>query len=57
VENPDRKSSQVSLTREDFDPTDRERWPEQHEWIYRNLQLFHRAFAQRVRDLGEEAAE
>jgi hypothetical protein len=53
-ENPEKKSSYIALIRDDFDPTDRETWQEQHDWIFQQLQLFHRAFAQRVRDLGDE---
>ena len=34
------------------DPDDESDWPRQHEWLAKYLNAMHRAFAQRVRDLG-----
>ena len=48
---PDRKQSHVALQREDCDPSDRADWPEQHDWLYEKLQLFHKTFAARVKRL------
>ncbi len=50
-ERPDKVECVVALRREDCDPRDRESWPEQHDWLYEKLQLFHETFAARVKKL------
>lgn len=51
-EKPDNIESHVTLRREDCVPRDRASWPEQHDWLYEKLQLFHRTFAKRVKKLS-----
>lgn len=46
-----KKESHVNLYWRDCDPTDRAKWAEQHEWLYAKLQLFHRTFSQRAKQL------
>ncbi len=51
-ENPEKKDSHGMLRRPDSDPSDRSTWPEQHDWLYEKLQLFHKAFSGRVKNLN-----
>ena len=39
---------------EKCDPADRKRWPDQHEWLFRELQNFHKVFAARIKQLNVE---
>ena len=50
-ERPDKAGCVVALRREDCDLWDRAGWPEQHDWLYEKLQLFHKTFAARVKRL------
>ena len=57
---PGKKESHIKRTWHDCDPMDRTQWPKQHEWLYEQIQLFHRLFATRVRQIDvdeEETAE
>jgi hypothetical protein len=47
-----RRQGRINLNRNDTDPTDRARWPEQQEWLRENLELFYRVFAPRVEELA-----
>jgi hypothetical protein len=42
-EKPEGVQSQIKLRWHDCDPTVKDDWPEQHEWLYEKLQLFHQA--------------
>lgn len=48
---PDKKESHIVLQLEGADPTNREDWPRQHQWLKDTLELFHRVFAARVKSL------
>ena len=54
---PEKKESHVKRTWHDCDPMDRAQWPKQHEWLYEQLQLFHKLFAKRVRQIDLEDEE
>lgn len=54
---PERKESQIRLSWSGCDPSDRSSWPEQHAWLFDNLQRFHRVFSPRVRELDAESFE
>lgn len=49
LEMPKLKSSYVVLDRPASPLDERESWPQQHEWLFEKLELFHRAFAGRVK--------
>ena len=51
---PDKKWSYISLYKRDTDPSHRDQWSEQHQWLKDNLETFHRAFAPRISALGRE---
>lgn len=55
MEKPGRIRSQIALRWHGEDPTDRERWPEQYEWLKENLELFYQVFAPQIKEL--DAAE
>jgi len=48
---PDKQESQIGLTRSNPGPSDRESWPQQHEWLREKLAGLHDAFAPRVKAL------
>jgi hypothetical protein len=50
-ENPNKKTSRIILRHFKVDPTDRSKWPEQHEWITQKLEQFHRTLAPRIKKL------
>ncbi len=50
-EKPSQKNSVITLKLGNVDPTNRQGWPAQHEWLLDKLEAFHKAFAQRVRSL------
>ena len=50
--NDTRKDVRVSLYRKDSDPGERANWPSQHIWLASKLNMFHRAFSLRVRELS-----
>ncbi len=54
-EQSERKACYLSLRRHNCDPSDRSSWPEQHDWLYRNLNRFHEVFSTRVKRLNAEA--
>ena len=51
---PDNKESRINLHSKKWDPADRESWPDQHEWLFRELQNFHKVFAARIKQLNVE---
>jgi len=54
AENPDKKQSYVKLRRHNCDPSSKANWPEQHDWLYENLQAFHKAFSRSIKQLNAE---
>ena len=53
---PDKKESQINLSRTNSDPSDRDLWPEQHKWLFDKLELFHKTFAARIKQLDASEA-
>ena len=53
---PDKKESQINLSRINTDPSDRGLWPEQHKWLFDKLELFHKTFATRIKQLDASEA-
>jgi hypothetical protein len=51
---PARKQSHVVLRRSNSDPSQHEDWPEQHAWLQRNLEAFHKVFGPRIKELNPE---
>ena len=51
---PGKKSCQVSLHKDDTDPTAKEDWPNQHAWLAEKLELFNNVFRYRVRNLNAD---
>ncbi len=56
---PGKKSSYISLYRQESPLKDRQTWPAQHEWLLLKLESFHRTFAQRVKTISamDDAAD
>jgi hypothetical protein len=52
---PDKRMCRIYLRRS-ADIGDRASWPELHEWLRQKLELLHRAFAPRVKQLSDEGA-
>lgn len=50
------KSKQIRLRRSGFAVRDRAEWPQQHRWLHRNIDLFHRIFHARVKAIGVDRA-
>ena len=50
-ENPDKTSSKILLFN-DFDPTNKEKWKEQHIWFKENIEKFDKVFRNRVKELN-----
>ena len=48
---PDKKESQVLLSLKSADPSDKQQWPGQHEWLCKRLEALHTAFSQRVKKI------
>ena len=48
---PEKKSSYVSIYRPDSPLGDRDTWPAQHDWLLQKLELLHRVFAIRAKNL------
>jgi hypothetical protein len=46
-----KKQCRILLRRPDTDPALRDKWPEQLEWLRQKLELFHRVFAPRVKNM------
>ena len=50
---PEKKQCRVFLRRNDTDPALREQWPEQQEWLRKNLAAFYSCFSPRVKALDD----
>ena len=50
---PENKESQINL-RYEYDPGNRDSWPEQHQWLFEKLNVFHKVFASRIRGLNAD---
>lgn len=48
---PARRDCRVSLVLSDTDPSNEQEWPQQHQWLAKHINDFHRVFAPRVADL------
>ena len=48
---PDNKESQINLYRHDSNPSNRNTWEEQHQWLIDRLNLFHSIFSERIKSL------
>ena len=44
----------VYLFRDDEDIKNTESWPEQHKWLYENLEAFYKVFAERAKNLSTD---
>ena len=51
---PGRKSSRISLRKDDTDPTDESDWANQHEWFASKLELFDKVFRPRIKALNAD---
>lgn len=49
---PEKKSSIIYLSTDEFDPANREQWPRQHAWLHRWLEAFYDCFQPRIETLG-----
>jgi serine/threonine protein kinase/sugar lactone lactonase YvrE len=50
-EKPSKKYSEIILNLPNVDPTNRQDWPRQHDWLLEKLEAFHKAFAPRIKNL------
>ena len=50
---PDNKESQINLQAK-RNPAARDTWPEQHQWLLKNLNLFHDHFSERIKNLSAD---
>ena len=50
-ERPGRKQSYISLSQEEIDLEDRGDWDSQHQWLCKKLEIFHKVFSPRVKEL------
>jgi hypothetical protein len=48
------KERSIELFTKDFDVQNRADWPKQYKWLYDELELFYKAFAERVKDYSSE---
>lgn len=53
---PNRKGARISVEPLAADPADQANWPVQHEWMFNNLNLLRRVFANRIRQLAGAVA-
>lgn len=56
-EKPEKQSSRIVVHWANCDPTDRGKWEEQHEWIWKQLEAFYRVFHPRVKELDASEYE
>jgi hypothetical protein len=54
---PGKKAKRIALRRYDSDPTDRENWAVQHQWLAEKLEAFYKAFSPRIKALDLEEEE
>jgi hypothetical protein len=50
-EKPENKSSHIILRNIDYDPKNRDDWPDQHKWLLEHLEKFHRTFGPRIKNM------
>jgi len=48
---PNNKQSYITVRQSGVDPTNKDTWPEQHDWMIEKLELFHKVFSPRVKKL------
>jgi hypothetical protein len=48
------KERSIDLFKNSNDVRNRENWPEQHQWLYEKLEVFYKAFADRVKNLSSD---
>lgn len=48
------KERSIELFRNNIDIKNRENWSEQHDWLCKNLEAFHKAFAERIKNLSKD---
>lgn len=51
---PVQKHAHISITYENVDPTDREKWPDLQRWLAEKLEAFHNVFSHRIKNLNIE---
>ncbi|MHC8508042.1 MAG: DUF4268 domain-containing protein [Rhodospirillales bacterium] len=49
---PEQPTGRIKLKNPDIDPKNEEGWPSQFDWLEKTLQLFDKAFRDRIRNLG-----
>jgi hypothetical protein len=54
IENPDKKTSRIILRLNNADPTNRSQWEKQHIWLAEKLEIFHKVFVDRVKNLNPD---
>jgi hypothetical protein len=54
---PNRKQARIVLVKPNVDPTKREEWPSQHQWMAEKLEAFYKAFSGRIKELDVEESE
>ncbi len=54
---PNKNQSRIALRKLQADPTNRDDWPVQHQWMIEKLEAFHKTFSPRVKQLGAEEYE
>jgi hypothetical protein len=54
---PDKKQSNILLSRPDTDPENRNEWQQQHTWLAEKLEAFHKTFSQRVKNIHVDEDE
>lgn len=48
---PNRKECRIAMVEEGCDPMDKQKWPEQHDWLADRLERLHKVFSVRVKAL------
>lgn len=51
---PSKRACRVLLRQFKVDFTNKGEWPQQHEWLQTNIEMFHKAFASRIKTLNAE---
>jgi hypothetical protein len=48
---PEKGQSRIKATRDNADPTNKNEWPEQHEWLLTTLEAFRKVFSPRIKSM------
>jgi len=56
-EMPERNEKHITVSMEDNDITDQERWPDYYEWLADTLETYHKVFANRIKQLDASGYE